>query len=219
MKKLIAFLFFFFSFYSHSEQLSCGQIYYIQNQFLKSHILYDKLTKTLKTRTLNQFIKNLDREKVYFLTSDIEEINRRNRRLFRDLKQKKCNGLYYIYDIYSRRVKERMAFAEGYLGKGFSFDKKLTYITDEDLKQHPTDTKSANLRMTSYIQYHVANVFLFEKDLKKSVEQVSYILNNFYKQVRSWKPQLNHKDRRECKRKKQEQLHGLQANQVVFQLS
>ena len=201
MKKLIIFIFLFFSFYSHSEELSCGQVYYIQNQFLKNHILYDRLTSVLKTRALNQFIKNLDREKIYFLKSDIENINRKNKRLFRDLKNKKCSGLYYIYSIYSKRVKERLAFAKEYLSQEFSFDKKLTYIIDEDLKQHPQDTKSANLRMKSYIQYHIANVFLFEKDLKKSVEQVSYILNNLNKQVQSWNPQLNRKDRRECKRK------------------
>ena len=159
------------------------------------------MTNALKTRTLNQFIKNLDSEKVYFLKSDIENIRRKNKRLFRDLKNRKCNGLYSIYNIYSRRVKERTAFAKEYLSHGFSFDKKLTYTTDEDLKQRPKDAKSANLRMKSYIQYHVANVFLFEKDLKKSVEQVSYILNNLNKQVQSWKPQLNRKERRECKRK------------------
>ena len=191
----------FFSFYSQSNELSCNQVYYIQMQFLKNHILYDQLTNTLKTRILDQFIKNLDMEKVYFLKSDIANIKRKNKKLFRDLKNRKCHGLYYIYNIYSKRVKERMAFAKEYLNQKFSFDKKLTYTIDEDLKQYPQDTKSANLRMKSYIQYHVANVFLFEKNLKKSVEQVSYILSNLNKQVQSWKPQLNRKEKRECKRK------------------
>ena len=201
MQKLIIFLFFFFSFYANSNDLSCRQIHYIQMEFLKSHILYDKLTPVLKDRALNQFIKNLDREKIYFLQSDIENIKRKNKRLFANLKNKRCNGLYYIYDIYSKRVKAQTDFAKKYLSKKFSFDKKITYVIDEDLRQYPKTIKSARSRMKSYIQYHVANVFLFEKDLKKSVEQVSYIINNFNKQVQSWKPQLSWRETRECKRK------------------
>ena len=163
--------------------------------------MYDHLTNSLKSRVLDQFIKNLDRERIYFLQSDIESINKKNSRLFRDLKNRRCNGLYYIYNIYSKRVKERMAFAKDYLSQEFSFDKKLIYIVDEDLKRYAKNTKSANLRMKSYIQYHTANIFLFEKDLKKSVNQVSYILNNISKQVQSWKPQLNRREMRECRRK------------------
>ena len=201
MRKLIIFIPLFFSFYANSNNLSCNQIYYIQQQFLKNHILYDKLTDALKDRTLNQFIKTLDREKIYFLKSDIENIKKKNKRLFTNLKNKRCNGLYYIYNIYSKRVKERTEFAKKHLNKKFAFDKKIVYVVDEDIKQYPENTESANLRMKSYLQYHVANVYLFEKDLKKSVEQVSYILNNLNKQVQSWKPQLSWKEIRECKRK------------------
>ena len=201
MKKLIIFIVLFFSAPSQSAELSCGQVHYIQKRFLENHILYDRLTSSLRVRTLNQFIKNLDREKIYFLKSDIENIKRKNKRLFTDLKKKKCTGLYYIYDIYSKRVKERMSFAKTYLSNKFSFDKNLTYVLDEDLKPYPQDLKSAHLRMKSYIQYQVANIFLFEKDLKKSVDQMSYIFNNLNKQVQSWKPRLSRREMRECKRK------------------
>ena len=196
MQKLIILTSLFFSFYANSSNLSCPQIHYIQMQFLKNHILYDKLTDELKTRAINQFIKNLDREKMYFLSSDIENIKRKNKKLFRDLKNKRCHGLYYIYNVYSKRVRERTDFT-----KKFLFDKKLTYVAGADLKQHPKDTNEANLRMKSYIQYQVANIFLFEKDLKKSLEQFSYIRNNFNKQVQSWKPQLSWREIRKCKRK------------------
>ena len=163
--------------------------------------MYDKLTNTLRARALNQFIKNLDGEKIYFLKSDIENINKKNKRLFKDLKHKKCSGLYYIYNVYSKRVKERINFAKKYLSKDFSFNKNLRYTLGEDLEQYPRSTASANLRMKSYVQYQVANVFLFEKDLKKSLSQISYMFNNLDKQVQSWKPHLNQREIRECKRK------------------
>jgi len=186
---------------SFGLKLSCQQVHYIQKRFLKHHILHTKLTSALKDRVLDQLIKNLDREKVYFLKSDITHIKRKNKRLFSDLKKQKCSGLYFIYDIYSKRVKERMKFVNQHLNENFLFAKNLKYILDDDLKKHPRTIKEANLQMKSYLQYQVANVFLFEKDLKKSVEQVSYIMNNIQKQVLSWKPRLNHKEVRECKAK------------------
>ena len=198
---LISSILFLWAIPSSGMELSCQQIHYIQKRFLKHHILYTKLTPALKDRVLNRFIKNLDREKVYFLKSDIANIKRKNKRLFSDLKKQKCPGLYYLYDIYSKRVKERMKFVNQYLNDKFLFTKNLKYILDDDLKKHPRTTKEANLKMKGYIQYQVANVFLFEKDLKKSVEQVSYIMNNRQKQVLSWKPRLNYKEIRECKTK------------------
>ena len=187
------------AFPSQSQDLSCQQINYIQKRFLKHHILYTHLTPTLKNRVLDRFIQNLDREKIYFLKSDIANIKRKNKRLFFNLKKQRCFGLYYIYSIYSKRVKERIKFANQYLNNKFLFTKNLKYILDDDLRKRPLSARDAERKMKSYIQYQVANVFLFEKDLKKSIEQVSYILNNFKKQVLSWKPQLNQREIRNCK--------------------
>ena len=187
------------AFPSQSQDLSCQQINYIQKRFLKHHILYTHLTPTLKNRVLDRFIQNLDREKIYFLKSDIANIKRKNKQLFFNLKKQRCFGLYYIYSIYSKRVKERIKFANQYLNNKFLFTKNLKYILDDDLRKRPLSARDAERKMKSYIQYQVANVFLFEKDLKKSIEQVSYILNNFKKQVLSWKPQLNQREIRNCK--------------------
>lgn len=184
-------------FSSHSEELSCQKIHIIQKRFLDHHISHKTLTSDLKNKVIDQFIKNLDRNKIYFLESDILNIKRKNKKLFTRLKNKKCKGLYYIYDIYLKRVEQRTLFASQYL-KNFKFDKKLTYVLDEDLKKYPNSYQSANEKMKAYIQYQVANVFLFEKDLKKSVEQVSYITNNKKKQILSWKPQLSQLEIKQC---------------------
>ena len=191
----------FFTFQAYSEQLSCRQIDKIQHQFLKHHIIHTKLTPELRDRVLNQFIKNLDREKVYFLQSDINNIKRKNKRLFSDLKKKKCPGLYYIYNIYSKRVNERINYAKSILNDKFRFSKNTKYIMDEDLKTHPKSTKEANQKMKAYLEYQVANVYLFEKDLPKAVNQVALIFHNIKKQVLSWKPQLNPFEIRNCNKK------------------
>ena len=194
---IIVFLLWICSF-SIYAQISCKDVSVIQDEFLKNHILYEKLSPDLKDRVLNQFIKNLDREKIYFLSSDIRNIKRKNSRLFSDLKNNRCQGLYYIYDIYRRRVNERIAFAESLLNNNFLFIKNLKYILDEDLNYHPKSAKEANEKMKTYVHYKVARSFLVEKNLKKSMNHISLILKNIRKQVYSWKPVLNFKEKREC---------------------
>ena len=200
--KFIAFLSpIFLPFFVQSQELSCKQLNDIQNRFLDNHAIHNKLTDPLKKRVLDQFIKNLDREKIYFLRSDIEKIKSKNRKIFKEIKYKNCRGLYFIYNIYSKRVKERVRFALNYINKDFSFNKSMIYVLDEDLKGYPRTSALANQEMKKYVQYQIANIFNFEKDLKKSIEQFSYILNNINKQVRSWKPQLNLMEIRECDKK------------------
>ncbi len=181
--------------------LSCRYINSIQDQFLKNHILYSKITPTIKKRVLNNFLKDLDREKIYFLKSDIKSIEKRNHRLLSNIKNRNCSDLYHIYNIYSKRVKERLDFAKKYLDKNFKFKPNLTYILDEDQKTYPSSERKANRLMEAYLQYQVANIFLIENDLQKSINHIFHIFKNISKQVTSWKPQLNPKELRECIKK------------------
>ena len=192
---------FFFSFSPQGQELSCKQLSDIQNRFLDQHAIYDKLSESLKKRVLEQFIKNLDREKLYFLQSDIAKIKLKNKKLFRDIKRGNCRGLYLIYSLYVERVNERIDFALNYINNNFSLDEKVVYVLDEDLKSPAKASQAANQEMQKYVQYQMANIFNVEKDLKKSSEQFSYILNNIKKQVQSWKPHLSLKEKRACYKK------------------
>lgn len=193
----------FFAPPAKSTELSCPDISMIQAEFLKHHVLYKKLTNTLKIRIIDQFIDEMDGEKIYFLKSDVQKIKKSYKRFFTGIKNNNCKELYKIYDLYSKRVNERVKFAKNYLSSNFNFNKSLTYVVDDDLKRHPINTYQANKKMIQYIQYQVANMFLFEEDLKKAAGQFSFIVHNVNKQVRSWKPLLNSKEKRVCRKKSQ----------------
>ncbi|MBC6415382.1 MAG: PDZ domain-containing protein [Bdellovibrionales bacterium] len=197
-------LFFFFSFVSlfvQSLEITCRDIHKIQQEFLNQHIVHKKLTDELKKRVINQLINDLDGEKIYFLESDVNNIKKSYKRIFNEIKQKRCIGLYTIYTVYQKRVKELTNFAEKYLAQVFQFNKSLTYVLDDEINTHPKSITEAKNKMISYIQYHIANIFLFEKELPKSVQQFLFILQQFNKQVTSWKPVLNSKELRECRKK------------------
>jgi len=187
-----------FSIPINGYSLSCNYINDIQNQFLKTHILHSTITPQIKGRILNNLLDLLDSEKIYFLESDIQAIRSRSSHLLSNIKRQNCSHLYYIYNIYSKRVKDRLTFAKQYLNKSFKFKPNLVYVLDDKIKKYPKSKKAANQLMEAYIQYQVANIFLIEEDLPKSISHLFHILNNISKQVASWKPQLNPRELREC---------------------
>ena len=203
--RLFSFLFaLFFCFSSQGRTLSCKHLYRIQQEFLRSHILYNRPTVDMQERALEQFLKSLDREKIYFLESDIKKIRRKNKRLFSQLRRQNCSGLSYIYDIYISRVNSQADFAKEYLGpskKGaFKLDRKAVYILDDDKKQRPKSMAAAREALKNYIQYQVANVFLVEEDIAKALKNVSYFFEDFRKKARGWKPRLNAREKRKCRK-------------------
>ena len=175
----------------------CFYVYTIQNKFLKNHILFSRHTKEMEQRSLNQFIKNLDPEKIYFLRSDIKQIKRKNKKLFYNLKRQNCSGLYFVYDIYKKRVLERVQFALKYL-ENFKLDKNITYTLDPKNRNHSRTTIEANKFMESHLQYQGANVFITEEDMEKTVKHIKRALETTQSRIISWKPHLNKRERRLC---------------------
>lgn len=204
--------FFFISFSSHADSLSCEHLYIIQSRFLSSHIIYseDSLqqskSKKLEKRVVNKMIKFLDPDKIYFLASDVKKIQKKSSNLFKNFKNKNCQSLYSIYNLYKLRLEQQTQMASKYLNKNFKLNPKARFILDRDKKSFPTSKKQANKNMKNYLQYQVANVFKIEKDLKKSVRQVAYIVKNKPKQIRSWKPFLTRKEIRKCQQESKDKF-------------
>ena len=183
------------------RELKCKDISNIQKAFLRHHVLHKKLTKDLKLRIIDQFFSQMDNEKVYFLQTDMNRIKNNYKRFFSGIQRGNCKELHKVYEIYSKRMNDRMLFAKNYLSKNFKLDKNISYLIDDELRKYPKNTAQANQKMIQFIQYQVANMSLFQEDLKKAVSQFTFILNIRHKKVKSSKPLLNSKEKRLCKEK------------------
>lgn len=187
-----------FSIPTHTAGLDCSDIYNIQSKFLKNHILFSRPTKEMEQRSLDQFIKNLDPEKVYFLQADINQIRRKNKKFFSNLRKQNCSGLYFVYDVYRKRVLQRVQFGLNYLSGNFQLNKNLTYTLDSKSRKRSQTSEQANNFMKRHLQYQVSSVFLTEEDLGLAVKHIRHILETFKARVISWKPHLNKRELRQC---------------------
>ena len=171
------------------DELTCKHIYPIQLQYILKHIQYSSFSKTLGIRTVDQMIKSLDRNKLYFLQSDIVQIKNWLSQLFKNLSQSDCQPLDKLYDLFYKRVKERRQFAQKELTNSqFKLDDTVTLVLDTDKKKYALNKKALDGFHRKYIQYEIANVMLAEEDLQKAKEYLIGMYERMAQKVYSWDP-------------------------------
>ncbi len=104
------------------------------------------LDDALSSKTFDQYLKSLDPEKLYFLQSDVDRLNVDRTLLDDAILTEDLRAPFEIFNLYERRVAERLNFARGLLPRGFDF--KLDESLTIDRKGQPwpaTEAESLDL--------------------------------------------------------------------------
>lgn len=157
-------------------QLSCVHLYPIQKKYLARHINHDKLDKTLEKQSVEQFIKRLDPSKIYLLEKDVKKIEGSMKNIFSQLAKKDCKSIEKAHELFADRVKERISYANKFLGKKFKFDKKTEVTLDPDHRKRAKTLKEANAFHNKYMQYQVSTYIAADETVE---EAKSKILKNY----------------------------------------
>ncbi len=144
--------------------LLCGNLQLIQGHFLMNHISYKgtrsispEALKQIETRIREQYLKAIDRSKLYLLDSDVKTIEQKLNNSIVHVQNKQCDFLNEIEDILGKRVKERTEFARSYLNdKKFKFDKKTELLLDPDKRKYAKDKEELNAFHKKYLQFQIA---------------------------------------------------------------
>lgn len=218
LKRFSIFLFFIFSSSLYAIGLECEYVYDIQEKYLDLHINFSNFDRKrkyfrsklsdLEFRTKGQFIKSLDSEKLYFTQSDVNNIRKQLRNIFTKIKNKDCSNLDRIYDLYYKRVSERVQFAKDYLGK-FTLEPTMKLTLDSRKRKRRKTIRQVNNFHKRYLQYQMANAIIAsdkEEYKDQEAEAKKNILRNYnrlQRQVKSWSVNLSEKEKEKCyKRKK-----------------
>ena len=100
----------------------------------------------LSAKVFDQYLKTLDPEKLYFSQPDIDRLSADRTRLDDAVLDEDLRAPFEIFNLYERRLAERLAYARGLLRKGFDFglDESLA-ITRKDQPWPATDADSLDL--------------------------------------------------------------------------
>lgn len=97
------------------------------------------LDDALSTRMFDQYLKALDPEKLYFLQSDIDRLGVDRTRLDDAILNEDLRAPFDIFNLYERRLIERMAHSRGLLRSGFDFKGDETLQIDRKDQPWPAN--------------------------------------------------------------------------------
>lgn len=165
-------------------ELSCVHIHPIQMKYLEKHITHNSLNPNLEARTIEQFVKRLDPTKLYLQESDVSEIKKNMAGIFTKTRNKDCTPIQKSYDLYNKRLEERVAYAKKYLGNKFKFDENTKVMLDPDERPRAKSAKDVNKWHDQYIQYQVSTYLATGSKIDEAKNQVIRSYERFYKRMK-----------------------------------
>ncbi len=90
------------------------------------------LNDSLSSKILDNYIKELDFNKMNFTAQDIEGFDKYRYELDDQLKEGDLTAAYQIYNVYRKRAKERFAYVASLLNKPMDFKVDETYSPDRE---------------------------------------------------------------------------------------
>jgi len=147
-------------------------MYPIQMKYLEKHVNFSKLSANLESRTVDQYIKRLDPQKLYLLDSDEKQVRKLLSGIFKKVQSKDCGPIQQVQKVYLKRIEERAEYAKQYLSPKFKFNSKVKIMLDADLRKRGRTVAEVNTYHNSYLQYQIATYLATDMKMDEAKQQV-----------------------------------------------
>lgn len=135
----------------------------------------------ISSRLVDQFVKDLDAQKLYFLQSDIEEFSRFRTELDEQLKAGKLDFAYLVFNRYLERLDERIAKAQTLIDAPHDFTVKETMEIDAKEMPFAASVQELDERWRKRIKYDLL-IMKLDKD-KSTKEEPATRLRKRYRTI------------------------------------
>jgi len=121
----------------HVEQL-------VAKMLTTYHYRKVRLNDSLSSVVLNNYLKELDPNKAYFLASDVNSFEKYRNNIDDQLINGELTAAYDIYNVFRRRYQDRSKFIQETLGKPFDFSVDESFNTDREKATWPKSADEQN---------------------------------------------------------------------------
>jgi len=155
----------------------------ILNMLRVYHYKKTQLNDSLSSAIFDEYFKNLDVTKSYFLKSDVEQFEK-YRLMFDDMINNGSLEIpFQIFDVFKRRVNERIEHVKKVLKTEFDFTVNETFMPDREKAGWATATEELNETWRLRLKNDALNLVLSSKDPKKVNSDLLKRYQNFHKVV------------------------------------
>lgn len=146
----------------------------------RNHYLKRAIDDSLSTETYHRFLNNLDPNRMYFLDSDIQSFEKYRYHFDEYLRSGQVQAAYDIFEVYEKRVAERLEHIFALLEQPFDFS------TDEymEIDRHKSPWPSSSAEQDELWRKRLKNDALNLKLAGKDDEGIRSILRKRYQRLR-----------------------------------
>ncbi len=163
---------------------------YIAHYMKNSHYKKQVLDNDQSALVLDNFIKSLDRNKAYFLASDIKSFQKYRYKLDDAIWTGLVQPAFHIYSVFKQRWNERNQYALSILDKDFDFTVKEEYQYDREEAPWAQTVEELDAYWQKRVKSDALNLVLADKEIDKTKE----LLNKRYKAAIRRVAQINSED-------------------------
>jgi carboxyl-terminal processing protease len=110
------------------------------------------LNDQLSAEIYRRYFESLDSDKLFFTQADMTRFGTYRNQLDDAIKSQDLKPAYDVFNIYTRRVDERVAFARSLLAKPFDFSVKESWAYDREKASWAADTAALNEIWRKYVK-------------------------------------------------------------------
>ena len=151
-----------------ARPLQCADLPQLFQYYLHNHYAFHKMTDTIRTRTVEQFIKLLDPSKTYLLEADVATMKKQLANVFVEMDQGNCGSLDAVHQLLVQRTQESKDFVDKFLGPNYKFDENVELVINPDLRGYAKTSDERNTYLSKLTQFQVSNYLLTDTKLDES---------------------------------------------------
>jgi len=156
----------------------------LASRFLTSyHYQSEELDDALSERIFDKYLELLDPNRMYFLSSDIEQLARYRQRLDEALQAAEIEPAFEIFSIYRDRVDQRIAHARAQLEGEFDFTVEEDYQFDRSESPWAATTEELNQIWRKRVKNDWLGLKLAEREVDDIRETLDGRYGNIQKRV------------------------------------
>lgn len=159
-------------------------LYQLVGQILNSyHLRKLAIDDKLSSNLLDAYLENLDPGKMYFLKQDIEQFEKFRNQLDDDLMLGNVQKAFDMYNLYQKRLEERIYFTKDLLKSNFDFTSNDSLLTNRENASWSLNYKEYDLLWKRKIKMEFLQLKAGGKDPKVCATDLNKRYDNLLKQL------------------------------------
>ncbi len=160
---------------SRSARLQCIHLPQIIEFYLRQHYSQKKLNDTVKQRTVEQLVRNLDPSKTHLLEADVEKLKTDLMGLFAKMNDGKCTALDDAFQLLVVRAKENEEYVASVVNaKDFKVNEALEFAFDPKKRAYAKTKAERDAFLLNMIHFQMLTYQQAQMKMPEAKKQMTH---------------------------------------------